>query len=164
MQQSSSQESLCSIVHTRQMVGQTNLRYSFRSAELNYSFQTDLRNIHTQSQPSTTVYDLSNQLSFKYVLPWNIEMNASCNLITRFGYTDNSLNRSVVLCGLSASRELGHFIFSLTANDIFHQNNRLTCVLNEQGRMETINRKYLPAYVLFHIYYRWEIAKKKRAL
>lgn len=150
-----------SIVHTRQMVGKTAVRYDFHGVNLNYAFKADLRNILTQSQPSTTVKDLSNQLEISCMLPWSISTKATCNVITRLGYTDRSMNRSVVLCGLSASRDFGRFNVGLTANDLFHHNDRLTCVLNEQGRLETINTKYLPSYVLAHVYYRWEIAKKK---
>lgn len=151
-----------SIVHTRQMVGKTAVRYDFHGVNLNYAFKADLRNILTQSQPSTTVADLSNQLEISYVLPWNINTKAACNVITHLGYTDRSMNRSVVLCGLSASRDFGRFNVGLTANDLFHHNDRLTCVLNEQGRLETINTKYLPSYVLAHVYYRWEIASTNK--
>lgn len=143
--------------------GNVGLRYNTPNNHFGFNYKSaiDVRNLQSTNFSGDDITDWSNKLQLTASLPWQIALNASCNLVSRFGYSASSFNKTMALTDAFISKSLlgNNLTFELRASDIFHQNSKVRIQLNEQGRYETSVRKYLPSYVMVSIRYQFTSAK-----
>lgn len=122
----------------------------------------DVRHLNAATYSGSNVTDWSNRILLTTDLPWEISLSASCNLISRFGYSASQLNKTVAIANASISKSFPRdkLTLELRACDIFHQNSIVRIKLNEQGRYETFVRKYIPSYLMLAIRYHFSSARK----
>ncbi len=74
-----------------------------------------------RDSPDDKVQDLGNHLAMTFRLPADINVSANCNVVSRFGYSMASLNKTLVLTDAQVSKSVckGKLELTLSAVDIF---------------------------------------------
>ncbi|MBO4996228.1 MAG: hypothetical protein J6C78_09775 [Muribaculaceae bacterium] len=95
-------------------------------------------------------------------LPMNWGLSTDLTLYTRRGFTDRQLNTTDLVWNARATKSIlnGSVVFVVDAYDLLRQLTNVTYTINAQARTETVSN-VIPAYVLFHIQYRWNKQPKK---
>ena len=97
-------------------------------------------------------------------LPRNWGLSTDLTLYTRRGYTDRQLNTTDLVWNARATKSIlkGSVVFVVDAYDLLRQLTNVTYTINAQARTETVSN-VIPAYVLFHIQYRWNKQPKGKS-
>ncbi len=97
-----------------------------------------------------------------FALPAGFGISTDLNVYTRRGFTDSRLNTSDVVWNARLTKSLmkGSMILAVDAYDMLRQLSNITYTVNAQARTEVVTN-VIPAYVLFHIQYRFNHAPKK---
>ena len=95
-------------------------------------------------------------------LPRNWGLSTDLTLYTRRGFTDRQLNTTDLVWNARATKSIlkGSVVFVVDAYDLLRQLTNVTYTINAQARTETVSN-VIPAYVLFHIQYRWNKQPKR---
>ena len=95
-------------------------------------------------------------------LPRNWGLSTDMTLYTRRGFTDRQLNTTDLVWNARATKSIlnGSVVFVVDAYDLLRQLTNVTYTINAQARTETVSN-VIPAYVLFHIQYRWNKQPKR---
>ena len=145
-----------------------NLRWNTanRKAEVSYTVTYGGNGILSATAPDDKVQDLGNHLAMTFRLPADINVSANCNVVSRFGYSMASLNKTLVLTDAQVSKSVckGKLELTLSAVDIFHQRQHVRFVMGAEGHTETVAKRYVPAYVLATLRYQWSYTPKKKTL
>ena len=145
-----------------------NLRWNTanRKAEVSYTVTYGGNGILSATAPDDKVQDLGNHLAMTFRLPADINVSANCNVVSRFGYSMTSLNKTLVLTDAQVSKSVckGKLELTLSAVDIFHQRQHVRFVMGAEGHTETVAKRYVPAYVLATLRYQWSYTPKKKTL
>lgn len=137
-------------VRTIQATPMITLRYNINS-KVNCGLHLNSKWQHMTGDRSdyatTNAWHLNYALDLSAKLPLDFEFSSDISAISRFGYSDNTLNDTRVLWNAKLTRMFKHdFSLSLQAYDILHQNKSVESVVNAQGRTETYSL-VLPAYI-----------------
>ena len=97
-----------------------------------------------------------------FVLPAGFGISTDLNVYTRRGFTDSRLNTSDVVWNARLTKSVmkGSIILVVDAYDMLRQLSNITYTVNAQARTEVVTN-VVPAYVLFHVQYRFNREPKK---
>lgn len=143
-----------------------NLRWNDKSRKYEISYTISYNSTIYDAYITDKLHDLSNGLSVRANLPMGFNVSADCNLFTRFGYSTQSLNKTLVLTNahLSKSFDNDKFEIRLSAIDIFHQRKHVRLTVDGEGQIETVATQYIPAYIMASVRLNWSYAPKKKVL
>ena len=100
-------------------------------------------------------------LQAELTLPASLLLHADCNLNSRFGYNDASLNDTRLMLNASLERPIRSFTLKLQACDLLARNRYTTSVIDAQGRTETF-ANCLPRYFLFSLSWKFNRVANRR--
>ena len=103
------------------------------------------------------LYDLQARLN----LPASFVFYAICNVTSRYGYNDSSLNDTRVDLNVSLEKTIRQFTLKLQGSDLLARNRYTTSVVNSQGRTETF-ATCIPRYVFFSLTWKFNKTGKKK--
>lgn len=97
-----------------------------------------------------------------FVLPAGFGISTDLNVYTRRGFTDSRLNTSDVVWNARLTKSVmkGSMILAVDAYDMLRQLSNITYTVNAQARTEVVTN-VVPAYVLFHVQYRFNRQPKR---
>lgn len=95
-------------------------------------------------------------------LPREWGVSSDLTLYTRRGFTDSRLNSTDLVWNARVTKSImkGSVVLAVDAYDLLHQLSNINYVVNAQARTETVSN-VIPAYVLFHIQWRFNKQPKK---
>lgn len=149
-----------SVVRTSMTSANIKLRFRPNTKwDINVSLRPTWNHVTGSRQNFTTInaLDMNYNIDTYTELPFGIDFYNTFDIISRFGYADESMNDTRVLWNSSLAKELKYgLIIELKACDLLHQNRRATATINAQGRVERYYRM-LPAYFMAGIH--WNFSK-----
>lgn len=92
------------------------------------------------------LYDVQARIKF----PASFIFYAICNVTSRYGYNDPSLNDTRVDLNVSLEKTIKQFTLKLQGSDLLARNRYTTSIVNSQGRTETF-AACIPRYVFFSL-------------
>ena len=95
-------------------------------------------------------------------LPCDWGLSSDITLYTRRGFTDSRLNTTDLVWNARVTKSLlkGSVVLALDAYDLLHQLSNINYVVNAQARTEMVSN-VIPAYVLFHVQWRFNKQPEK---
>ena len=94
-------------------------------------------------------------------LPAKLVLYADCDITSRYGFSDSSLNDTRIALNTSLERTIKQFTLKLQGCDLLGRNRYTTSMMNVQGRTETFATT-LPRYVLFSVYWKFNKTPKEK--
>lgn len=106
----------------------------------------------------TCNYGISETLN----LPYEWSLSSDMTLYTRRGFVDSRLNTTDLVWNARVTKSIlkGSLTFALDAYDMLHQLSNINYGINAQARTEAVCN-VIPAYVLFHVQWRFNKQPKK---
>jgi len=95
-------------------------------------------------------------------LPHNWGISSDLTLYTRRGFTDSRLNTTDLVWNARVTKSVmkGSLVLAVDAYDLLHQLSNINYAVNAQAKTEVVSN-VIPAYVLFHIQWRFNKQPKK---
>ncbi len=95
-------------------------------------------------------------------LPRNWSLSTDINLYTRRGFGDKRLNTTDLVWNARVSKSIlkGRVVLVADGYDLLHQLSNIAYTINAQARTEIVSN-VIPAYILFHIQWRWNKQPKR---
>lgn len=92
----------------------------------------------------------------------NWGLSTDMTLYTRRGFTDSRLNTTDLVWNARLTKSIlkGSVVLAVDAYDLLHQLSNINYMVNAQARTETVSN-VIPAYVLFHVQWRFNKQPKK---
>lgn len=106
---------------------------------------------------TTLIYNLQTTV----FLPAKLVLNAGCDVTSRFGFSDSSLNDTRATLNASLERTIKQFTLKVQGCDLLARNRYTTSVMNVQGRTETFATT-LPRYALFSLTWKFNKVPKRK--
>lgn len=152
------------IVDTR-TIGE-NLKLNWTMGKHRVTAFCDIKwNLYRSHEPGFTNFNSFNSncgFSGVFNFPYNWSVSTDISLYTRRGYTDEALNTTDLIWNARVSKSISKGALTLVIDgyDLLQQLNNFTYRINAQARTETVNN-VIPAYLLFHIQYRFSSNPKR---
>ncbi len=155
-----------STVKTLNISGGTNIQFRptkwlnlSGGVKAEWNYVTGSRAQFETIRATNMLYDLQARVS----LPASFVFYAICNVTSRYGYNDSSLNDTRVDLNVSLEKTIKQFTLKLQGSDLFARNRYTTSIVNSQGRTETF-ATCIPRYVFLSLTWKFnKTAKKKNA-
>lgn len=124
-----------------------------------------LNNTHSESLLMSKLNSgMINTTMYCWVrLPLGFSFSTSMNIHKRYGYIDNSMNRTYLNWNaeLRYTIDKGKWIFKLEAKDILNQYKGVDYSVDATGRTQTLNT-VLPRYLMLSVHYRFDFKPNRK--